>query len=358
MTRLDEFRGRDNNFNLIRLLAAVLVIWTHAAFGAMARGHIEAAYRFFGLRAGDIGVDVFFILSGFLVSKSLDGKTLAEFAWARCMRIYPALWVSITVSLVLVALVFSDQPALRFLTSGSTVAYLARNATLIHGAQLTLPHAFAHVDGEFNVSLWTLPFEVKLYGLLAVLGMTLGLRARYVAALAAIGAAGILLQNLAPAALQFGVRGRFLYLFFAGALAYTLRRRIVLRTWLAVALAAAVAATVAVTSRYSVRQAALLLALPYLLLWLGLVPRGGPLRLWNRLGDYSYGMYIYAYPVHIALSSMGAAVTVEGNFLLTTLITLPIAIVSWHALEKRALRRSLPAWIAHTFARRVPTAAE
>lgn len=357
MTRLGDYSGRDNNFNLIRFLAATLVIWSHADFGPLGRGHVELVQRTFGLGLGDIGVDAFFILSGFLVSKSLDGKTLVEFAWARCMRIYPALWASIAISVLVVALVFSDQPALRFLASGSTVTYLARNATLIHGAQLLLPHGIPHANGEFNVSLWTLPFEVKLYGLLAAVGVTLGLRARYVGALAALGAAGILLHDLGPAALHLGVRGRFLFLFFAGALAYTLRRRIVLRTWLAVALVCAIAVTVAVTNRYAVRQAALLLALPYLLLWLGFVP-GGPLRLWNRLGDYSYGMYIYAYPVQVALIALGVTATVAGNFLLTALITLPVAMLSWHGLENRALHRPPPAFIAYRFPRRVPTAVD
>jgi peptidoglycan/LPS O-acetylase OafA/YrhL len=357
-TKLSAFSGRDNNFNLIRFLAATLVIWSHA-FRLLDHPHLELVYRVFGLGAGDFGVDVFFVLSGFLVSKSLDGKTLAEFVWARCMRIYPALWVSIAASVLVAALVFSDEPATRFLTSRATVTYLMHNATLLPtvGAQPTLPHAFAHEGSRFNVSLWTLPYELQMYGLLAVLGMTFGVRARYVGALAALGATGLLLHQLGLAGSPTAVYGRFLYLFFAGALAYTLRGRIVLRTWLAIGLIGAIAATIAVAQRYSLRQAVLLLALPYLLLWLGLVP-GGPLRLWNRLGDYSYGMYIYACPVQIALFSTGAAVTAEGNFLLCMLITLPMAMTSWHAVEKRALRRPLPAFLTYTPARRAPTAAD
>jgi peptidoglycan/LPS O-acetylase OafA/YrhL len=65
--RLGDFRGRDNNFNLIRFLAAALVIWTHA-FGLLDRTSFEPVFRTFHLGAGDLGVDIFFVLSGFLVS--------------------------------------------------------------------------------------------------------------------------------------------------------------------------------------------------------------------------------------------------------------------------------------------------
>jgi peptidoglycan/LPS O-acetylase OafA/YrhL len=313
--------------------------------------------RAFGLGPGDLGVDIFFVLSGFLVSKSLSGKTLAEFIWARCTRIYPGLWVAIIVSVLVAALFFSDEPAARLLTSGATVRYLAHNATLLPtvGAQITLSHAFAHEGGQFNVSLWTLPYELKMYGLLAAIGMTVGLRARYVGALTAIGATCILLYRLGAGPLA-GAYGRFLYLFFAGALAYTLRDRIALRTSVAIGLVCAIFATVAGTHLRFVRQTVLLTALPYLLLWLGLVP-GGPIRLWNRLGDYSYGMYIYACPVQLALFSIGAAATGVENFLMTMLLTLPIAITSWHALEKRALRIRPPSFLAYALARRAPAAA-
>ena len=354
---LGEFHGRDNNFNLIRFLAATLVIWSHA-FHLLDHPPLSFMSRTFGFEVGSLAVDIFFVLSGFLVSKSLEGKALGEFIWARCMRIYPALWVAIIVSVLAAAFVFSDEPPARFLTSRATVGYLLHNMTLLPtpGAGIALAGAFPHEGGQFNLSLWTLPYELMMYTLLAALGMILGLRAGYVAALAALGAACMLLHKLASVGPQAAVYGRLLYLFFAGAFAYALRRRIVLRTWVAGALACAIAVTIAITHGHFLRQAALLLTLPYLLLWLGFVP-GGPLRLWNRLGDYSYGMYIYACPVQIALFSTGAVTTGEANFLLSMLITVPLAIVSWRVLEKRVLQIPPPSYLARTFARRVPTAA-
>lgn len=341
--RVGDFRGRDNNFNLIRFVAATLVIWTHA-FGLFDRTSFEPVFDTLHLGAGDLGVDIFFILSGYLVSKSWDGKTLSQFAWARFTRIYPGLWVSILASVLIVALFFTDEPATRFLSSGPTIAYVAHNATMLPtiGSRMTLPHAFPYQGSKFNLALWTLPYELQMYAVLALVGITVGLRAPYVGALAALGVAGVFLDKVGAAHLMSINRGRFLYLFFIGSLAYSLRRHIPLRTWLAGILACVVALTLALTSRYAIRQAVVLAALPYLLLWCGLVPRS-ILRLWNRLGDYSYGMYIYGCPIQIALITTGTTTTSGANFLLAMLIALPVAAISWHLLEKNALRLPLPA---------------
>lgn len=344
--RLGDYRGRDNNFNLIRFVAATLVIWTHA-FGLLDRTSFEPVFRALHLGAGDLGVDIFFVLSGFLVSKSWDGKTLSQFAWARFTRIYPGLWLSILATVLVAALFFADEPATRFLTSGPTIAYLAHNATMLPtiGSRMTLPHAIAYQGGKFNLALWTLPYELEMYGVLALMGVTVGLRAPYVGALAALGVVGVLLNKVGGAHLMSINRGRFLYLFFVGSFAYTLRRHIPLRTWLAAILVCVIALTLALTNRYAIRQAVLLAALPYLLLWCGLVPRG-ILRLWNRFGDYSYGMYIYGCPVQIALIATGTTTTSGANFLLAMLIAVLVAAISWHLLEKRALRLPLPAFLA------------
>jgi peptidoglycan/LPS O-acetylase OafA/YrhL len=86
-------KGRDNNLNLLRFLAAGLVIYAHS-FGITGNIAREPFFAAFGIGIGDIAVDVFFVVSGFLIAKSFLAKPLHVFLWARAMRIYPALWVS------------------------------------------------------------------------------------------------------------------------------------------------------------------------------------------------------------------------------------------------------------------------
>ena len=339
--------GRDNNLNLMRFLAAALVMVNHA-FGITGHTATEPFYRVFELGGGDIGVDVFFVLSGFLVTRSWEGKPLPAFLWARCMRIYPGLWVSVLVTVILAGACFATVPRLEFWSSRSTLAYVGHNLLMLPhlGARLDLPHAFTAAGSGFNVSLWTLPLEIQMYLTLALLGVLLGIRARYLAALTLLGVGIVLVSKLTHSSHDMLLaRGRFLYFFFAGSLAYALRGRIILRSRTAATLLALVLATIAVTGVFAVRQAMLALALPYLMLWLAYVP-GGFVRRWNRLGDYSYGLYIYSVPIQIGVSTLGLGTTPALNFGISLAIALIFAAASWHLLERRALHRPVPGWLA------------
>lgn len=86
-------------------------------------------------------------------------------------------------------------------------------------------------------------------------------------------------------------------------------------------------------------QATLSLAITYTTFWLSYIP-AGILRNYNRLGDYSYGIYIYAFPVQgWAVWAFGPQTPVE-NMLYATPPTLALAILSWHLVEHPSLRAS------------------
>jgi len=338
--RLSEFRGRDNNFNLIRMIAALLVMEAHAC--GVTR-HAEPIKSLLGVGSGDLGVDIFFVLSGYLIAKSWAGKTWKEFAWARATRIYPALWASTLLSILVVAFFFSRGSAADFLLRPSTGAYFWHNATLLphFGVQTNLPGAFGLANPDFNVSLWTLPYELQMYVVLALAGMVVGISGPSMGAIALTGAAIVVTARFSGSYTDQIVRGRFLYFFFSGALAFALRDRIVLNGWLAAALALLVA-TFCLIAAPAWRVVPLAISLPYLIFWCAYVPAGF-LRLYNRLGDYSYGTYILAHPVQLGLYALGLAMSWRSNMLLSMAIVLPLACISWHALEKRALAIPLPA---------------
>ena len=86
--------GRDNNFNLIRFIAASAVLVDHC-FALVAPEKAAAApIDFEALEIGRYAVDVFFVVSGFLVTRSvLTQPTLVNYAAARVLRLFPALIV-------------------------------------------------------------------------------------------------------------------------------------------------------------------------------------------------------------------------------------------------------------------------
>jgi peptidoglycan/LPS O-acetylase OafA/YrhL len=70
---------------------------------------------------------------------------------------------------------------------------------------------------------------------------------------------------------------------------------------------------------------------------------GGWIRNFNRLGDYSYGVYIYAFPVQQCLAALIPGISVARMNIYASLITLTLAVMSWHFIEKPALDRKFAA---------------
>lgn len=89
-------KSRNNNYNLIRFLAATLVLFTHSFALTFGSGTAEPLRNTLGITWGTIAVDVFFVTSGFLIASSFfQRNNVTAFVWARILRIYPALIVAL-----------------------------------------------------------------------------------------------------------------------------------------------------------------------------------------------------------------------------------------------------------------------
>jgi peptidoglycan/LPS O-acetylase OafA/YrhL len=204
----------------------------------------------------------------------------------------------------------------------------------------TLPGVFSSLrwPGIINGPLWTLPYELKLYISVAIAG-TLGLLARPRIVLSGVVILAIghtLIQTSFPA-MQAGLLAawmRLLFYYYAGVACFLYRDRILLNGL--VALVGLAFVVVLAALRSSAAGAVFDLILPYLLLVLAFVPRGG-VRLYNRLGDYSYGMYIFAFPIQQVLLQIKVGLTPYSFFFSAFSVTLVVAVASWHFVEKPAL---------------------
>lgn len=342
----DALQGRDNNWNAIRMAAASLVLVTHSFALVAGTPAAEPLQGVLGMTLGALAVDVFFLASGLLVTHSLLRRhSLLDFAVARCMRIYPGLVAMLVLVVGVLGPLLTTLPLDDYLRHPQTLEYLLRNATLWLGVKHHLPGVFAGnpYPHAVNGSLWTMPYEVRAYAALALLwaiGRTAGpvRTARSMRALVPIVAVLLgtwcLYAKLSHAALP--VWSRLIFMFFAGSVAVLMAHRVVLSVRTAACLLTVlVAAGLAGPEAFAALS---LLCLPYLVLCAAYLP-GGFLRRYNRAPDWSFGVYIYAFPVQQALIACKHAWTVPQHVGWSLLVTLALAALSAHCVELPALSR-------------------
>ena len=337
----DVAHGRDNNFNLIRFCAAFAVLISHSFAVAIGSGSAEPMRHTLGLTWGYVAVDVFFLTSGFLVTASLLARRgVVAFAWARALRIFPALWVMLALTVFGLGLAVTSRSAQDYLTARETWRYFLKNAVLLRGFVADLPGVFSAnpFRNVVNASLWTLEPEVEMYAILFVLGILAAVTRRLGVIRWGVVAVAV------PAAVLYFMNGNFdnsadefarlAFLFFLGASCYVLKDRIPLNRTAFLALLATVLLTTLDRRAFFL---AFSVALPYLVLYAA-YGFGGPIRAFNRWGDYSYGIYIYAFPVGQTTAHLVPGISVASLMGISAIVTLVLAMLSWHLLERRALR--------------------
>lgn len=329
-------RGRENNLNLIRAFAATTVLVSHAWPISLGAGADEPLSALAGHSLGTLAVYAFFVISGFLITASFArSQSHRQFLQARALRLFPGLFVSLLLVSLVLGPVVTDLPLASYLTNPEVPLFLLRNMMLVSPAY-TLPGVFETnpwptVEG----SIWTLVYEVACYVGVLIAGLFGAFRKPRYLMLAIFLYLVIWLiwlimgMHLHP---KLDALHRLSFPFAIGVLFFVLRDRMPLTLWVLlplIALRILASGTVAA-------DPAMALALGYAVLWLAYVPRG-PLLAYNRLGDYSYGIYIYAFPLQGAVIWFLGPMTPGMNIAISLPITLFFAVLSWHLIEARAL---------------------
>ena len=327
--------ARQNNFDALRLLAAISVIFSHSFLIAQGTQQHEWLILLTGNQSilGLCGVFVFFAVSGFLVTQSfeLTGGPL-RFLAKRALRIFPGLFVATLLSaFVLAPLVTTLAPGAYF-SNPQPYLYVLGN-TLLDQRVHELPGVMFVNDSvgiEINGSMWTLRCEFMMY--LIVLGLGL---LRLLSLPAALGLLALGIACLDFPALGFlGGWGWLLGFFAAGMILYKLRHTRIFDG--RVALLALTGLVLSVP----LRQFIVLFPLfgCYLALWLALTSRL-PVIPAARFGDLSYGLYIYGWPVEEAVIWLhGGRAAWWQVFAIALPATAALALLSWHLVERPALR--------------------
>jgi peptidoglycan/LPS O-acetylase OafA/YrhL len=335
-------RRHANNFDFLRLAAACSVVLSHSGLIAYGTQRDEplvwATHNQCSL--GLVGVFVFFVISGYLVTESFcrDPKP-GGFVLRRAARIYPGLAANgLAIAFVLGPIV-TTLPLAAYFGHPGLRSFLFEYATLWPGP-LKLPGVLfptKTVDELVNGAFWTLCFEVMMYATVLILGVARLLRLETALALLVVGIVAIWWDEHWSLSWLGYLRGWLWMLshFAAGMVMYFLRDRIVFRWYYA--LAALV--PLVLTSQLGEFTTLFAPSCGYLTVY------AATARYWPRLdyargvGDLSYGLYIYGWPCEqLAMWLTAGRAAWWGVTLGALALALPLAWLSWHGVEKRALR--------------------
>jgi peptidoglycan/LPS O-acetylase OafA/YrhL len=357
VTVADLVDRRSPGFDALRLVLAFLVLvshtWPLGGFGEEPGSPPAPRY----LTLGGFAVAGFFAMSGLLVGRSAARRPLRAFTRARALRIVPGYAVAVVISALPVAMmawVHEHGGLSGFFTAGADgpLGYIGRALVfpteMSHGVRgvfvTSTPYGAATGESFVNGSLWTLPYEIRCYVVVGLLGLVIqrwGERRTVTVAWALTGVVAVGYRQ-APELTGFVVGPladktlvMLLFVFLSGTLVGAFADRVRLLGWMTVA-ALAIALIAGRTSLFlteHIGNAALAIVLPPVAL--ALAPIGARLR-----GvDLSYGLYLYAWPVQQLLAMYGVTGSATVFVLIATAITLVLAAGSWYGVERPAVRR-------------------
>jgi peptidoglycan/LPS O-acetylase OafA/YrhL len=348
------FDIRNNSLDFLRLFFAVLVIFSHCFPLGVGRDDIEPMMRLTGGQTtlGTMAVESFFIISGFLIAHSyLRSRSIVAYFRKRAARIYPGFVVCMVIcGLIVAPLAGAISP---FQHLAGRVANFVFSTSVLR--EFSYQNAFSlNPDGAINGSVWTISYEFACYIAVALLGVGGLLRRKKVililfcASLIAFSGADFLVTLCRSGALHLApilnhpyfcdkvlLRGPLVPAYLAGVAFYAYRERIAHSSvWAGISFCILGLACVTPGTWHL----AFSVAGTYLVFWLGFHPR---VRLnFSRFGDFSYGTYLYAFPIQQLLVQLaGGALGPYFLFAVAAPLSILAGFASWHAVERWFLSR-------------------
>jgi peptidoglycan/LPS O-acetylase OafA/YrhL len=335
--------NRDNNFNLIRFIAASLVLYSHN-FPLSGIGG-EPFVKYLGISGGEIAVDIFFISSGFLIAGSFfERNNIGAFIWARILRIYPALIMAVFFCTFIVGLFFTKESWLSYIDDPIIYKFFVKNITLLFGVEYYLPSVFNEnpYKNAVNGSIWTLPYEIKMYSYLAISGIILNYLEKFIGnwlvkisflLVAVFVIITYILEHFnLPTQEPFF---RLFLMFFTGVAFYLWRGYVCMSKSVFIVLI--IILSISIVFNKQLFFIGYIIFLPYLVFYVAYIPSGF-VRNFNKFGDYSYGIYLYAFPVSQSIAAVIPNISLIKMVCISFIVTFLLSILSWHLIEKRFLK--------------------
>ena len=316
----NAFSGRANSIGFFRWLLAFSVIFSHAGPVAGFYGHLDLGAQISSEQSlGGVAVAGFFFFSGFLITRSRQRSGMVRYFWRRCLRIFPAFWCALLLTAFVLGPIawVKEQGAVSGYwnaPSDSPFTYVFQNMFLVLNqrniAEMGTSLPYAEIRGyDWNGSAWTLQYEFKAYILVGILGIVGFAASRYLATLAALviivvnsliwsGHLSIATLDNNPLSAPFGhpflvdaMNPMLIAPFAFGMLLAIWGKYVPVSDIAAVLLLGGAFYTYDHGNWNVIGQYGFL----YFLMWAAI--RWTKLQHWEKFGDFSYGVYIFAWPL-------------------------------------------------------------
>lgn len=348
---LRDIYDRENNyFDDLRFILATLVVYYHSYELASEQKHDLITGMVLGQSSlGEIAVYAFFTISGFFMIQSLENsKNILKYFRNRLYRIIPAFWFSLIFFSLLIIPIFSK---VSLYGQDGVIAFILKAGSFhIFDYSWTIRNAFPNntfVD-NINGSMWTLKHELAAYIMLPIFyilsykrrwGMLMFTCILFILSL--LSDFGIFLFNLPVGQVwvlsenEYTYFIRFLCYFMIGSCLYLYKDKILLGSsrldlrWFLFLTVLLILSFYGGKGKYI-----LFLWIPYVFILVGCFLK---YKFFSKFGDYSYGMYIYSFPIQQLVLLKDSSISALGLFFISMLFTLLVSIISYHFLERPIL---------------------
>lgn len=331
----------QNNYDFLRVFAALSITFFHS-FALLNKLKLDPLFILTNGRINFsfIGLNIFFCISGYLIAKSATtSPTLINYLWKRLLRIQPLLILTCVLTVFFLGPIFTNLTTPDFFLNGDTWTYF-RNVFPAFGIQFSLPGVFLKNIGESGVngSLWTLIVEERLYLIMCFLFLFKKQNSWYVTFYVLFINAIYLYNHFyySGELIPFMDTNAFYYslVFLNSAVLFILKVNLSKSIYPIVFLSTIVTILGIIFPMFNFL---FLFSFPFLIN--GIAQIKGITNHAGKYGDFTYGIYVFSFPVQQMLIAKGIAINNPYLlFIISSAIAIPMAVASWHLLEKKFLR--------------------
>lgn len=331
----DLSSGRLNNFDFLRFFAATLVIISHSVPLSYGNSNREILFTITHgqITTGTFAVYIFFIVSGFLITQSWDrSKNIFKFLKSRILRIFPGIVVVVILSVFILGPIFTSYKLINYFKDINTYKYLC-SISLVK-MHYTLPGVFSNnaYKNVINGSLWTLMYEFGCYAIITFLGKMKMLNKKSILFIFIVCYIFYVIKLTENFIIITFIR--LLTYFIAGSVIYFFRDVIRLNFYYAVGFVL----LLIISTKFGILEKTAMILLPYIIIYFVFCPKIKFNKFASR-GDFSYGLYIYAYPIQqIIVNLFGGTMQWYSNFLIAFPFVLLCSVMSWYLIEKPCIK--------------------